>query len=296
MNLVVGATGFLGREICRRLEERGEPVRALVRPGSPRRREVTGGRIEIVHGDLKQPSTLVAACRGARTVISTATCTTFRRGGDTLETVDRDGQIALVDAARESGVERFVYVSVDPGLPDSIPFVCYKRQVERAIRESGMTWTILKPGPFMEIHLGSTLGWSVEKGTARIVGSGDVPASYISLHDVAAFVLRAIHEPRFRNRDLPLAGPAPVSPNEALAIFEELTGRRFRVQRMPILMLHVLSVVMRPFNPVLSSLMGLGAAAAGVPAIDMRQVLEEFPTELVSVRDYVERLAGTANR
>ena len=51
MNLVVGATGFLGREICRRLEDRGEPVRALVRPGSPRRREVTGGRIEIVDGE-----------------------------------------------------------------------------------------------------------------------------------------------------------------------------------------------------------------------------------------------------
>ena len=294
MILVVGASGLLGREICRGLQQQGQPVRALVRPGSPRRREVAGGGIEIVHGDLRQPATLEAACRGVRAVISTATCTTFRRKGDTLATVDRDGQIALVDAARGSGVERFIYVSLDPGLPDHIPFVRYKRQVERAVRESGMTWTILQPGPFMEIHLGPALGWSAEKGTARMVGKGDVPASYISLHDVAAFALRALDEPRMEYSDLPIAGPAPVSPNDALAIFEELTQRRFHVQRMPTLLLRGLSAVVRPFNPVLSSLMGLGAAGAGVPPIDMRPVLEEFPAEMVSVRDYVERLTGTA--
>ena len=87
MNLVVGATGTLGGEICRLLAERDGPPRVLVRTTSDPVR-VDGLRklgAEIVEGDLKNPSSLAAACEGVKTVYSTATSTISRGEGDSIE-------------------------------------------------------------------------------------------------------------------------------------------------------------------------------------------------------------------
>src|SRR5467141_193409 len=101
MILVVGATGLLGGEICRRLRERGQPVRALARhtsdPSKVQRLKSLGP--EIVRGDLKDRASLDQACRGAATVISTASTTLSRQPDDSIGGVDQDGQMQLVDAA-----------------------------------------------------------------------------------------------------------------------------------------------------------------------------------------------------
>src|SRR5438445_3363668 len=69
MILVVGATGLLGGEICRRLRERGHPVRALARETSDpaKVQRLTSLGAEIMRGDLKDRASLDQACRGAAT-------------------------------------------------------------------------------------------------------------------------------------------------------------------------------------------------------------------------------------
>jgi uncharacterized protein YbjT (DUF2867 family) len=101
VNLVAGATGIVGGEICRLLAARGVPVRALVREASdPAKVEsLSALGAALVEGDVKDPSTLARACAGVDAIVSTATSTTSRGEGDTIESVDRDGQLALVDAA-----------------------------------------------------------------------------------------------------------------------------------------------------------------------------------------------------
>ncbi len=116
--LVAGATGMLGLEICRQLRERGERVAGLIRGDSPASRELEGLGVELREGDLKDPVSLRAVLQSVKSVVSTATATTRRRRGDSLKTVDRDGQLSLVRAAREAGAGRFVYVSASPGSPD----------------------------------------------------------------------------------------------------------------------------------------------------------------------------------
>ena len=145
MNLVVGATGMLGFEICQRLRARGQPTRALVRTGSSKEQLLKDIGAEIVHGDLKDEPTLEAACRGASVVITTANSIVSRRSGDTLETVDRDGSLALIRAAKAAGVGQFIYTSGTPRLPTNNTFVRYKREVESVLRSSGLNWTILQP-------------------------------------------------------------------------------------------------------------------------------------------------------
>src|SRR5256712_11117147 len=113
MILVVGATGLLGSEICRRLTQRGNPVRALVRTTSNHDRvaKLEGLGAELVRGDLKDRASLDAACRGASAVISTASSTMSRQEGDSIESVDRQGQLSPVDPAAAAGVKHFVPIS-----------------------------------------------------------------------------------------------------------------------------------------------------------------------------------------
>ena len=130
MILVAGATGILGGEICRRLAAAGEGVRALVRPtanpDAVARLRAVGA--ELAEGELRDRASLDAACRGVSAVVSTATTTLSRQPGDDITVTDRDGQLALVEAARAAGVGRFVYVSYSGQLGGDDPLTRWRRR------------------------------------------------------------------------------------------------------------------------------------------------------------------------
>jgi uncharacterized protein YbjT (DUF2867 family) len=234
MILVAGATGYLGTEICRLLRERDTDVRALVRRTSDadkvERLRALG--VELVLGDLKDPRSLDAACQHVDTVISTASSTISRQPDDSIQRVDRDGQIALVDAAVSNGVERYLFISFSGNLDLECALQSAKRTVERAVRESGMAYTILRPSFFIEVWLSPAFGFDVEHGTARIFGTGDQRMSWISLSDVARFTVECIDHPAAQNAVFELGGE-PVSPNELLAEVERRTGTPMQVERVP---------------------------------------------------------------
>ena len=114
--LVVGATGMLGGEIVRLLSESGKKVRAIVRPDAPgeKRAALASLPIEIVPADLRDPRSIRAACEGATAIVSTATAILSRDPTNSIAAVDRDGQLGLVGAATEAGVECFVFISFPP--------------------------------------------------------------------------------------------------------------------------------------------------------------------------------------
>src|SRR6476661_4435727 len=184
MVLLVGATGKLGGRVARELLSRGTKLRALARPSSasgPLRRMGA----EIVAGDLRDPSSLAIACAGADTVITTAN--TARRGGDdTLDSVDRAGTRALVDAARGAGVGHFIYLSAyGASATAPVPFLAAKGESEQYLRGSGLAWTILAPDAFMESWPGAIVGARVAAGQPVVlVGEGHRRHSYIAEHDV----------------------------------------------------------------------------------------------------------------
>jgi uncharacterized protein YbjT (DUF2867 family) len=290
--LVVGATGMLGGEICRRLKKGGAEVRALVRPGSPKEAALASAGVAIAQGDLKDAPSLASACRGVEGVISTATAVVSRREGDSLETVDLKGQLALVAAARAAGVGRFVFVSVSPNLSPAAPLMRAKRTVERAVRESGMKWTILQPSDFMEVWLGKRRGWDLQAGTAAIIGNGSAPVSWISLQDVAQYACATYGDPKAHDRDVPLGGPEALSPLEVVKAFEEVCGRRFQVQHSSGLKPWLMSLLLRRKDPLKASMMALAAHTARGDVID-RSTQSAFPVQQVSVRDYARRILAS---
>jgi NADH dehydrogenase len=290
MNLVIGATGVLGSEICRRLRARGLPVRALVRRGSAREAELKALGVEIAHGDLRKPGTLDVACERVTTVFSTATAMGSKDRSLTLKTVDRDGQLYAVAAAKAAGVKRFVFISVSPTLKPPAPLIRYKREVETAVRASGMRWTILQPSVFMEIWLGPLLGWDHAAGRATIFGDGRGVLNWVSVADVAELAVRALDDPRLENKDIPVGGPEALAPNEVLRIFEDESGRSYSAKRIPRAMLVTLGPVVSVFNEAVGSGMSLGAQGALGEQLDT-SLMKSLGMPLTTVREYAKRVS-----
>ena len=230
MILVVGATGYLGGMIVRKLLDRGSPVRAMVRPQSdPKALEHAGA--ETVRGDLKDPASLDRACVGVTTVITTAN-SVQRGGADTVDSVDLTGNLNLIDAARRAGVGHFIFVSVAGAEPSSeVPLFAAKARVEKHLRDSGMKWTIVAPHVFMEVWFPMIVGNAVRaERPVPLVGSGKARHSFISAADVAEFAVAAALQPAARNQRLTVGGPAALSWTEVVASSAKIVGHEIPVQ------------------------------------------------------------------
>ena len=287
MNLVVGATGSLGSEICRLLVAAGKPVRALVRPTSDPDKvaKLESLGVKLVRGDLKDRGSLDAACRGASAVMSTASSTLSRQEGDSIQTVDMGGQLSLVQAAKTAGVQNFVLVSF-PQVDVEFPLQSAKRAVERRLKDGGMTYTILQPTFFTEVWLSPALGFDAANAKAQLYGAGENKISWISYKDVARFVVASLDNPAARNAVIKLGGPDALSPRQVVQIFEETVGRKFDVQFVPEEALRTQKQgATDAFQESFAALM-LYYARGDV--IDMGKTLRKFPGHLVSVREFAQ--------
>ncbi len=293
MIVVVGATGYLGSAVARMLRGQGREVRGTVRPTSDGEQveALRAAGVELVTADLKDAASLAAACEGAETVVSTATITRSRQDGDSIETVDHEGQLALVDAAARAGVRHFVYVSYldDIDRDEPSPLTVAKRSVEERLRQSGMTYTIVQPGCFMEMWLSPALGFDYPNARAQVYGSGEAPLGWVSLGDVAQVVVRCVDDPAARDAVVPVVGEW-LSQNGAIRVFEEIGGRRFVLNVIPESAL----LAQRETAPdslsrsfaglMLSVARGNGPEAPGTP----------LPMRMMTVREYAERVAQPA--
>lgn len=292
MNLVVGATGLLGGEICRLLSAKGKPVRALVRPTADKARieKLRSLGVELVQGDLKDRPSLDGACRGVTTVISTAATTISRQPGDTIQKVEQEGQISLIDAARAAAVSHFIYISYSGNIKFDDPLTTAKRTVEQHVQRSGLVYTILRPSMFMEIWLSPAVGFDFVNAKAMIYGKGQNIISWISLTDVAKFAVESLDDPAARNKIIELGGPEALSPLEVVKIFEELGGRKFEVQLVPEEALTSVAQKISAADDLQRAFAALLQTYAKGDSIDMRATLQTFPLQLTSVRDYARRM------
>lgn len=292
MILVVGATGYLGGEICRRLVAEKHAVRALVRSTSDAAAmaQLRALGVALVEGDLKDPASLAQACKEIDTVFSTATTTRTRQQGDTIESADGQGQLNLVEAARQAGVDRFIYISYSGQIGADDPLTLAKRSVEQAVKNSGMHYTILRPSCFMEAWLSPTLGFDFINAKASIYGQGVNKISWISLQDVAAFAVESLTNHAALDAVLELGGPEALSPHEVVSIFEEVSGRPFELLHLPEEgIMQQIATAQDSLQKTFSALM---LSVARGDAINMEKTLKQFPIKLTSVRDYANRSVG----
>ena len=292
MILVAGATGTLGMEVCRRLRTRGLAVRALVREtADPERLDaLRAAGAELCWGDLKDAESLRRACSEVGAVISTASSTFSRQGGDSIETVDRLGQLSLVSAARAAGVAHFTFVSIPRERLRESPLTRAKSEVERAVAESGMGYTILTAGYFMEIWLSPAVGFDFAQGRVAIFGDGRAPISWVSYRDVAEFAVRAHLTPGARNRILDIAGPQALSPLEVVEIFENIEGAPFEKHFVSEESLN--KELAGVTDPMAETFAKLQLEYAHGCVIDVSEALRLMPMELATVKQYAASVCG----
>ena len=290
MVLVVGASGMLGAEICRRLVQDGHSVRALVRQGTGATRlaVLRAAGATPVEGDLRDPASLAAACAGIRVVVSTASALRPRRLDDAIEAIDHAGHLALVDAAEAAGVAHVVYVSCSGRFAADCALVRAKRAVEARLQASTvLTHAILRPTAMMETWITPRMGFDLVAGSARIVGTGRNRVSWIAATDVAQFAVAAVSHAFLRNTTVELGGPHGLSPLEIVQVCEDLGGEPFTLEFQDEAALERLWR-MEGAEPA-RSVAALALAVARGDVVPMQRLLSLFPFRLTTVRQFAAR-------
>ncbi len=143
MVFVTGGTGFLGRALISRLLADGRGVRALSRAGSGRK--LPPG-VEVVAGNPFDAHTFQGHIEAGDTVVQLlGTSKPSPWKGREFEQVDRASALATISAAREARAGHFVYVSVAHPAPIMRAYIRVRVECERALAESGLAHTILRP-------------------------------------------------------------------------------------------------------------------------------------------------------
>lgn len=291
MHLVIGATGLLGGSICHLLQESGERVRALVRATSDPAKvaALSQSGIEVMYGDLKDPSSILNACKGTSSMVTTANSMSSRQPGDSIDTVDRRGYLSLMGAAKGAGVRRLIYISVPPGMKHISPFTRAKREIEMALFSSDFDYTILQPCAFLEEWLSPPMGFDYINARATIYGAGENPVAWISYHDVAAAAVHCLSEAGTVGKRLPLGGPENLSPHEVVRLFEQALGRSFHVRHLSEEELQAQKSAAP--DPIAESFAALLLdIAAGLP-MDAAGTRSLLPGKLTTVAEYAASIA-----
>ncbi|MBD2041940.1 SDR family oxidoreductase [Microcoleus sp. FACHB-672] len=243
--LVVGATGTLGRQVARRALDEGYQIRCLVR-NLKKAAFLKEWGAELVRGDLCEPESLPPALEGVTAVIDVATA----RPTDSLSVkeVDWDGKVALIQAAKAAGVERYIFFSIlDAQKYPQVPLMEIKRCTELFLAESGLNYTILKPCGFMQGLIGQYAIPILENQAVWITGETS-PVAFMDTQDVAKFAVRAVSVPEAENKAFPIVGTRAWSADEIIRLCERLCGQQAKVTRLPLAILRGVRNVTRFFQ------------------------------------------------
>ncbi len=165
---------------------------------------------------------------------------------------------SLVEAAEGAGVQRFVYVSyagADSAL--GTPLERAKAATEKRLARSSMRRVVVRPDAFQEIHLAPIGRFDIHAGKVSVFGKGDTKRRWVATEDVAAFVAAVgveVDPPDI----VTFGGPEAISRNEAIAIAEQATGRRIKVQRMPRVVARLGTRLLDRPNPAMATIFGTG--------------------------------------
>jgi uncharacterized protein YbjT (DUF2867 family) len=275
MILVTGATGSTGKHLVSQLQAHGAAFKALVRD------EAKGAAlgVEFAVGDFDDPASLAAAMAGVDPVF-------LASPGAQGETPDGEQPMIrwernVIDAAKAAGVGHVVKLSVWNARIGGRMSEGAHGVVEAYLKDSGLTWSMLQPGGFMQNFLSPASSLADEDG--NLIGpETDAPVAFIDCHDIAAAALALLTGDVGRNESFVLTGPEAISYSAIAAKLTAGWGRPvgFRGQSE---------------RAIAARLRGYGLAAA--QADEMASLYASLGEGMFSeVTDAIERLTGTAPR
>jgi uncharacterized protein YbjT (DUF2867 family) len=228
--LVTGATGRQGGAVVRHMLAKGWRLRALTRnTSSHSAQELARKGVEVVQGDLEDPSSVARTIQGVYGVYSVQD---FWAVGAKRE-VQQGKNVA--DAAKKAGVKHLVYSSVGGAERNTgIPHWESKWEVEKYIRSLGLPATVIRPAAFMEMYYVDQVEIGILKGKLADPIRSDKPYQTIATDDIGAFVALAFERPtEFIGKELELAG-SELTNLEAAKVFSRVLGKPVKFQKLPL--------------------------------------------------------------
>jgi uncharacterized protein YbjT (DUF2867 family) len=293
--LVTGGTGFVGPKIVHALRAADRPVRCLVRdPG--RAGPLASWGCEVMRGDVTDPPSLERAVTGCDVVVHLVAIRQGRR--EQFQRIMIDGTRALVAAALNAGIRRFVLMSAlgtTEQTKDLVPYYGAKWAMEEAVQGSGLEHVVFRPS-FVFGRDGGIL--PTFRKLARltpvtpITGPGTQRIQPIWVDDVAAYFEAAIDTPEAANRLFELGGPDAVTWNEFWARLKRVLGMRRPSVHVPLWFMRANAVVTErlPGNiPLTRDLLKMLEAGDNVTTND--DAVETFRLPLVPLDEQLHRAA-----
>ncbi len=221
--LMIGATGAYAGMVLPELKQRGVFVRALARDDATAAKARQKGADETVLGDLTDPQSLRAAAQGMDGVFHI---------NPAFASQEADLGVAMVKAAKEAGVRKFVFSGViHPSISKMVNHAG-KRPVEEALYESGMDFTVLQPAMFMQTLGG---GWDavVKTGQFALPYSVSARVCFVDYRDVAEAAALAFTGDALAYGTFELCAPGMVSRAQIAALMSEALGRTIEAGAVP---------------------------------------------------------------
>jgi uncharacterized protein YbjT (DUF2867 family) len=198
---IAGGHGQVARRLARRLVERGDRVRGLIRrPEHADDLRADGSEPVLCDLEAAEPSTVADAIAGVDAVVFAAGAGPGS-GAERKFTMDRDGAIKLLEAASAAGARRYVIVSSvgaeSPPADDDV-FSAYlraKAEADAAVMASDSEWTVVRPGPLTD-----------DPATGRVRLETEPFRGAVARDDVAAVLAAVLNEPRAAGLTVYVAG------------------------------------------------------------------------------------------
>lgn len=195
---VVGANGQIGKQVVGFLKEDGHTPRAIVRKEEQVQSFEKEG-VEAALVDLEGPVDQISnGLKGADAVVFSAG-SGGSTGSDKTLLIDLDGAVKTMEAAKEAGIERFIIVSAlqahhRENWNDSLkPYYVAKHFADRALEDSGLTYTIIRPGGLLN-----------EEGTGKVSAAENLERGSIPREDVARTIVASLTEASTFNKGFDL--------------------------------------------------------------------------------------------
>ena len=256
---VVGGTGYIGRHVVRALVDDGHEVVCLVRSGKGATAAATALALapaSVRFGEVTDPVSVAAdGFRGER-FDAVVSCLATRTGAPKdAWAIEHRANLNVLAASQTASVRHFVLLSAICVQRPLLVFQEAKLAFERALIDSGTTYSIVRPTAFFKSLAGQVE--AVKRGKPFLVfGDGELTACKpISERDLARFIVSCLEDPAKRDAVLPVGGPGPaISPREQGLLLAELLGRAPRYRHVPVRMLDVIAFVLDALGRIVPAL------------------------------------------
>jgi len=236
--LIIGGTGTLGRQMVLQALMKGYKVRCMVR-NFRKANFLKEWGVELVYGDLIKPETLPPCFKGITAVIDASTSRPNEL--ESLKKVDWDGKIALIEAAKVANIQRFIFFSAQNVEQfENIPLMKLKYGIEKKLEQSQVPYTIFRLTGFYQ-GLIEQYAIPILENLPIWVTNENTYIAYMDTQDIAKFSMRALQIPQTINQTFFLSGLKGWLSSEIIILCEQLAGQTARIQRVPLIILKLIS-------------------------------------------------------